>query len=36
MLHIPSRIWLDGMVLKQTYVDYERQIRLAAKLKKLE
>jgi hypothetical protein len=35
MLHVPSRIWLDSETLEQAYVDYERQLRLMAKLKRL-
>jgi hypothetical protein len=35
MLHIPSKIWLDSSTLEQAYTDYEKQIRLTAKLKKL-
>jgi uncharacterized protein (DUF58 family) len=34
-LHIPSKIWLDSSTLEQAYTDYEKQIRLAARLKKL-
>jgi hypothetical protein len=35
ILHIPSKIWLDSSTLEQAYTDYEKQIRLTAKLKKL-
>jgi hypothetical protein len=35
ILHIPSKIWLDSSTLEQAYTDYEKQIKLTAKLKKL-
>jgi hypothetical protein len=35
MLHIPSKIWLDSSTLEQAYIDYEKQIGLTARLKKL-
>jgi hypothetical protein len=35
MLHIPSKIWLDSSTLEQAYSNYEKQIRLTAKLKKI-
>jgi hypothetical protein len=35
MLHIPSKIWLDSSTLEQAYTDYEKQIRLITKLKKI-
>jgi uncharacterized protein (DUF58 family) len=35
MLYAPSRIWLDSETLEQAYIDYERQVRLMAKLKRL-
>jgi molybdenum cofactor biosynthesis enzyme len=35
MLHIPSKIWLDNSTPEQAYADYEKQVRLTAKLKKL-
>jgi molybdenum cofactor biosynthesis enzyme len=35
ILHIPSKIWLDSSTLEQAYTDYEKHIRLTAKLKKL-
>jgi uncharacterized protein (DUF58 family) len=35
ILHIPSKIWLDSTTLEHAYTDYEKQIRLTAKLKKL-
>ncbi len=35
VLHTPPRIWLDSDTLEQAYIDYERQIKLTAKLKKL-
>ena len=35
MLHIPSRIWMDSKTLEQAYIDFERQIKLTAMLKKL-
>jgi len=35
MVQVPSRIWLDSETLEQAYIEYERQIRLTAMLKKL-
>jgi uncharacterized protein (DUF58 family) len=35
ILHTPSRIWMDSETLEQAYIDYERQTRLIATLKKL-
>jgi len=35
VVHVASRIWLDSETLEQAYIEYERQIRLTAMLKKL-
>lgn len=35
VVHVPSGAWLDSKTLEQAYLEYERHVRLLAKLKRL-
>jgi hypothetical protein len=35
VVHVPLGAWLDSKTLEQAYLEYERHVRLLAKLKRL-